>query len=61
MIKSIWEKIKLAFERKPIGEIYKVDINVPTLPPDVKFDDTTLSSSGVTKPKRTRKPKNESA
>jgi hypothetical protein len=61
MIKSIWEKIKLAFERKPASEIYKVDINVPTLPPAVKFDDTTLSHTGVTKPKRVRKPKNESA
>jgi len=48
MIKSIWEKIKLAFERKPAGEIYKVNIEVPTLP--------TI----VVKPKSVRKPKNES-
>lgn len=25
MIKSIWEKIKLAFERKPTGEILKTE------------------------------------
>jgi hypothetical protein len=26
MIKSIWDKIKLAFERKPIGEIVKPEL-----------------------------------
>jgi hypothetical protein len=59
MIKSIWEKIKLAFERKPASEIYKVDIAVPTLRPSVPFDNTTPIV--VAKPKRVRKPKNESA
>lgn len=25
MIKSIWQKIKLAFERKPVGEVLKTE------------------------------------
>lgn len=60
MIKSIWEKIKLAFERKPASEIYKVDVSVPTLTPTIVFDNT--APTVVTKPKRVykRKPKNES-
>ena len=36
MIKSIWEKIKLAFERKPIGEVlipkHQVLIETPIEP-----------------------------
>ena len=36
MIKSIWEKIKLAFERKPTGEVlipkHQVLIETPTEP-----------------------------
>lgn len=50
MIKNIWEKIKLSFERKPIG-----DVIIPT-------PKTVLVVEEI-KPKRVvkRKPKNESA
>jgi hypothetical protein len=49
MIKSIWEKIKLAFERKPVGEVL-----IPT--------PKTVELVEEIKPKRVvkRKPKNES-
>ena len=50
MIKSIWEKIKLSFERKPAG-----DVIIPA-------QKTVLVVEEI-KPKRVvkRKPKNESA
>ena len=49
MIKSIWEKIKLSFERKPTG-----DVIIPT--------PKTVELVEEIKPKRVvkRKPKNES-
>ena len=81
MIKSIWEKIKLKFERKPVGDVqlsrenwpsyggdtltegeYKLATPIVVMQsPATQFDSTTLSSTGVAKPKRVRKPKNESA
>ena len=50
-MKSIWDKIKLAFDRKPAGNILLPDLPIGTnitvtLPPQ--------------KPKRVRKTKNES-
>ena len=49
MIKSIWEKIKLVFDRKPAG-----DVIIPTI--------KTVELVEEIKPKRVvkRKPKNES-
>ena len=51
MIKNIWDKIKLAFERKPAGEIL-IPVAEPIAP---------IAPDNIVKPKRTRKPKNESA
>ena len=57
MIKSIWEKIKLVFERKPAGDVHK-SYGGDTLTERVyKIEEPIV----VAKPKRTRKPKNESA
>jgi hypothetical protein len=76
MIKSIWEKIKLAFERKPAGDVQLTRENWPSYggdtlnkgvykidPPIQVFGYTTPSPSEPPKPKRVvkRKPKNESA
>lgn len=49
-MKSIWEKIKLAFDRKPAGNI---------LLPDV-LSGVTITVTPPQKPKRVRKTKNES-
>jgi hypothetical protein len=49
-MKSIWEKIKLAFDRKPAG-----DILIPNVPSGVQIIVTPPQ-----KPKRVRKTKNES-
>ena len=74
MIKSIWEKIKLKFERKPAGDVQLSRENWPSYggdtltegvykiePPVQVFGYTTPSPSEPPKPKRVRKPKNESA
>ena len=61
MIKSIWEKIKLAFERKPAGDIHK-SYGGDTLTEGVyKIEEPVSVVVPVAKPKRVRKPKNESA
>ena len=48
-MKSIWEKIKLAFGKKPQGDIL--------LPPKELNTKTTVSVEVLAKPKRTRKKK----
>ena len=48
-MKSIWEKIKLAFGKKPQGDIL--------LPPKELNTKTTVSVEVLDKPKRTRKKK----
>jgi hypothetical protein len=48
-MKSIWEKIKLAFGKKPQGELL--------LPPKELNTKTTISVEVLTKPRRTRKKK----
>jgi len=48
-MKSIWEKIKLAFNKKPQGELL--------LPPKELNTKTTVSVEVIAKPKRTRKKK----
>jgi hypothetical protein len=58
MIKSIWEKIKLAFERKPAGDVQYPSYGGDTLTEGVYKIEPPIV---VTKPKRVRKPKNESA
>jgi hypothetical protein len=49
-MRSIWEKIKLTLGRKP-----RADILLPAVPSGV-----TITVTPPQKPKRTRKPKNES-
>ncbi len=65
MIKSIWEKIKLAFERKPAGDVQLSRENWPSYGGDTLAEGSykieTPIVVPVTKPKRVRKPKNESA
>lgn len=48
-MKSIWEQIKLAFGKKPVGDIL--------LPPKELHTKTTVSVEVLDKPKRTRKKK----
>ncbi len=51
MIKSIWEKIKLAFERKPTGEVLipQKELKLP--------HGATVTVVVPTKPKRVYKPR----
>ncbi len=63
MIKSIWEKIKLAFERKPAGDVQLTRENWPSYGGDTLTEGVYKIETPVVvaKPKRVRKPKNESA
>jgi hypothetical protein len=63
MIKSIWEKIKLKFERKPVGDVQLSRENWPSYGGDTLTEGVYKIEPPivVTKPKRVRKPKNESA